>query len=722
MGNRGYKNLYKRGKAKGVDLLTIAFCTFLLLFPVDSALGGILGSFSINNLVAIACVGLLFFSSRTVTIGRKGLSAAIFIYLAFQCVTMSYSPLPLSGRNLVMVFYCVFALLMGGVEWKKREKELMIVASVLGGVCSFAIVLLDAATSSAGRTFITLGSYIDPNYFGLNFIFTTAILANSLFTCRRKILIGLLLLLDFIALLYLGTRSGLFANIAVLLTVLCLKVKNPKLYYIGIPTIIAAYCLAMFVLPEWMVKRFDLKNIFTSTGSGRTTIWKFYLKTYGDAPLFNKLFGFGRSSIYAGEEFGFHANCTHNFYLKALIEGGIFGVGFLAFLFFHILRQIKRSKNKSLYALLIGYCIGGIFLDVDDYRIAYALYAFAFIFTNDEFVFPNVAKERTWFHVKKPNFAGEEPLVSVIVPVYNVAAYVEECVRSITAQTYRNLEIILVDDGSTDGSGALCDELAKEDSRIRVLHTPNGGVARTRNVGVSAARGALLTFVDGDDALLPDCIERLAALQRETGAELTATDFYRDEKTLGNKKTERYALLSPSDVVLEMLNEKFTVSPWGKLYKRSLFDGIVFPDGFIYEDYFAIPRVAAKANKVAYLDAYLYYYRPNGQSITGVAFNPNRMQFFEIAKRMEEYVEKEFPAFTGAVKMRHTRYAVSFYRQVAASGFSDEEIEKALIRWVRKGILRYCVRADAPFTSKAYGLLVSVCPWLAKKIMRKKKA
>ncbi len=309
--------------------------------------------------------------------------------------------------------------------------------------------------------------------------------------------------------------------------------------------------------------------------------------------------------------------------------------------------------------------------------------------------------------------------VSVIVPVYNVKDYLEECVRSIAEQTYRELEIILVDDGSTDGSGALCDELCKTDERMRVIHKANGGLSSARNAAMEIAQGAFWLFVDGDDCLELHAIERLIKLHKETNADIATGDFSRVQRDLEKKKTGKVKTFAPSRAMKRMLEDRLSVSACAKLCKRELFDGLRFPEGLIYEDYAIIPKAAARANRIAYVDEYIYYYRPNASSITGVTFNPGRMQFFEVGKEMEAYLAQNFPRLRKTATMRHTKYAISFYKQIGECGFADKEIEGYLIKQIRKNIVRYLFLGRAPLLSKGYGLAIALMPKLAKKVVKK---
>ncbi len=710
------KRLYDDKNRIKIDLPFLSVCLFLLLFPIDSALGNLLGGYSINNYVAVACVALLYFSKRKINIKINGLTLTLFAYFCYQCAIMSYSPLPLTGRNLVSAFYSLFAILLGCTLWNNEEKKLMIASTLLGGLIAVLIVAYNLTQEYFIRIYVTLGSYVDPNYYALNLIFLTAILVELIFKSKYRWLFLLLLLLDFAMILFLGSRSGLLGNLAVVILLVCRRIKKWQVYAIGIPLLLAVYFLLLEILPQGLADRFHYKELLFGTGSGRTIIWKEYLIAYARAPFWNKLFGFGRGAIYAYEQLGIPVqNCTHNLYIKALIEGGVVGVAFLVFLLTGLIKHIRRSKNKALYAILLGCLVGGMFLDVDDYRIAYLLYAFCLIFANTTFDFTG---ERYFEIPRVASAQKERPTVSVIIPFYNVKGYLAQCVRSVTRQTYKNLEIILVDDGSTDGSGALCDELCKADDRIRVIHKENGGISTARNVGLDEARGDFIAFVDGDDCVCEEYVARLMQLHEETGAELAVGEFYRTQKDLEVERRGEIRLYTPQKAIKEMLSDKLYLAPWGKLYKRELFDGLRFPEGLIYEDYAVIPKVAARANKIARVNAYLYYYRPNAKSITGITFNPNRMQFFEVAKGMDEYFAQNFPRLRKRAMMRHTKYAISFYKQIGESGFEDEKIEVALRSYVKKNILRYSFFADAPLLSKGYGLAIALAPKKAKRIMK----
>lgn len=209
-----------------------------------------------------------------------------------------------------------------------------------------------------------------------------------------------------------------------------------------------------------------------------------------------------------------------------------------------------------------------------------------------------------------------EALISVIVPIYKVEKYLKRCVDSIINQTYKNLEIILVDDGSPDGCGSICDEYAEKDSRVRVIHKENGGLSDARNAGLDIAAGEYIGFVDSDDYIAPEMYEVMLGRLTETGADTAVCnclctgdmDDYREQF---NRSEAMKDCVLNRDAALEKLTEKYGwvyVTAWNKLYKKRIFDNIRFPKGKIHEDEFIIHRVIGESGKIACINQRLYYY------------------------------------------------------------------------------------------------------------------
>jgi len=202
--------------------------------------------------------------------------------------------------------------------------------------------------------------------------------------------------------------------------------------------------------------------------------------------------------------------------------------------------------------------------------------------------------------------------ISVIVPVYNIQEYLERCVHSICEQTYKNLEIILVDDGSTDGSGELCEKLAKEDDRIRVFHKKNGGSSSARNLGIREATGEYLGFIDSDDYVEPDMYELLADGIVRYGLEMS--QISRDEvDEEGNRMPDvcippkEEWLITPQEMMNELLMHRGDASFCTRLTKKTLFDELAFPEGKLNEDFYLLTHMLGRIDKLVIFPKQCYH-------------------------------------------------------------------------------------------------------------------
>lgn len=221
-------------------------------------------------------------------------------------------------------------------------------------------------------------------------------------------------------------------------------------------------------------------------------------------------------------------------------------------------------------------------------------------------------------------------LVSVIVPVYNVEHYLNRCVRSIQNQTYKNMEIILVDDGSPDKCGEMCEEFAKDDKRIRVIHKINGGLSEARNTGIDSAKGSDVVFVDSDDWIDPDMIELLKHVQGKCDADIVECSYRNIYKGRIAEETNCSAEVVVGDSVFAlegMLDWKyFKPVAWNKLYKREVLGDIRYPKGKLHEDEFTTYKYFYNASKLAYVDVSKYNYdRTREDSITGKRFHASNL-------------------------------------------------------------------------------------------------
>lgn len=240
-------------------------------------------------------------------------------------------------------------------------------------------------------------------------------------------------------------------------------------------------------------------------------------------------------------------------------------------------------------------------------------------------------------------------LISVIVPVYNVEKYIEECLESLIKQTYQNLEIILIDDGSTDASGGLCDKYAALDSRIKVIHQKNGGAANAKNNGLKIATGDYLAFADSDDYVERDAYEHMLKLLKNEKADVVQC-CYRD---LFTDKSVDHIIDGKQSFTTEEYLGRYTVDwtcglLWDKLYKRELFNNIFFEEGHIIDDEYFTYQGVMNAKKIIHDSKIVYNYRQRKSSVTGLQKNKNRMVFDKLdylVKRRNK-IASRFPNLT----------------------------------------------------------------------------
>lgn len=263
-------------------------------------------------------------------------------------------------------------------------------------------------------------------------------------------------------------------------------------------------------------------------------------------------------------------------------------------------------------------------------------------------------------------------MISVVVPVYNVEKYVAECIESIINQTYRDLEIILVDDGSTDNSGAICDKYSKEDERIRVIHKTNGGLSDARNVGIDVANGDYIAFVDSDDYIHPQMLEILLCNSNDNQADISVCSFVSVGETekcnFEEINTEEIRASNYEDNRISEIynNNLLTVVAWNKLYKRNLFKNIRYEYGKIHEDEFIIHKLLFEASKVSYIDNELYYYRTRSNSIMQNISLKSIENGYEALKQREEFfLSKELPQNVSETKALEALYITKYYRYVS---------------------------------------------------------
>lgn len=291
--------------------------------------------------------------------------------------------------------------------------------------------------------------------------------------------------------------------------------------------------------------------------------------------------------------------------------------------------------------------------------------------------------------------------ISVIVPVYNVEAYLERCVESILKQTYSNLEILLVNDGSTDKSGELCDQLALRDQRIRVIHKENGGLSAARNTGIDHASSDLIGFIDSDDYIDEDMYETLYRQLRESNADLSMCGLYDvfhqiPEKQVSEIKT--WNLSSEEAIKMVMEAKILSVTAVNKLYKKELFNHLKFEVGKIAEDAFIMIRLLDQCQKVVATNEKKYYYVHRENSITTQKFSLKFLNVIEAYEQNANIIREHYPAIADVATMRlNWAYFYVLDRLLIDSDFKDKLLEDKLINYLKQN--RVNILRDARFTN-----------------------
>lgn len=304
----------------------------------------------------------------------------------------------------------------------------------------------------------------------------------------------------------------------------------------------------------------------------------------------------------------------------------------------------------------------------------------------------------------------KEPLISVIVPVYKVEKYLNRCVESIVRQTYNNLEIILVDDGSPDFCPAMCDNWMKKDDRIKVVHKKNGGLSDARNTGMKIANGELISFVDSDDWIDKDMYQCLYETMKRDNSDIVACGVemvWEGEKSSKMLTVHYRGVLNREEAMQALIDESWIKQPvWNKLYKREIIQNILFPIGKYHEDAFWSYQVIGAAEQVSVINYVGYYYWQRDDSIMGEGYSLKRLDAIEALENRQNYLESNFPGLSTKGKcslwfacmyhgqkilrylsMREQLNAIQYIKNVLQrhpfSSISLNELEKKEKFWIR---------------------------------------
>ncbi|MBP5208269.1 MAG: glycosyltransferase family 2 protein [Clostridia bacterium] len=320
---------------------------------------------------------------------------------------------------------------------------------------------------------------------------------------------------------------------------------------------------------------------------------------------------------------------------------------------------------------------------------------------------------------------NDKYLVSVIMPVYNVAAYLSEALDSVVNQSYDNLEIIVIDDGSTDGSEKICDEYAEKDKRIRLIHQKNSGVSSTRNAALDAVTGDFVLFIDSDDAYDPDYVSTMLNAMTENDADMAICRFTIHTTTGVMKRTGTEELRPPIGKGLYNRVEAMQAFAantihaylWNKMYRKELWNDIRFPIGMLYEDIDVMYRIINLCDRICVIDNPLYLYRKRPGSITEQKTADSIKDWLTVCERMETFVEDNIPDIYTSdhlkiMKQDRLRRMIIYYDKfIPQKGEGSGEFRK----WMRKQIIELKKKVgfrNCSFVMKASYYIIWLCPWL----------
>ena len=242
----------------------------------------------------------------------------------------------------------------------------------------------------------------------------------------------------------------------------------------------------------------------------------------------------------------------------------------------------------------------------------------------------------------------KNPLVSVIVPVYNVEAWLPACLDCLRAQSYGHLDIILVDDGSTDGSGALCDAFAAEDARVTLVRQENGGLSEARNAGVRNAKGDYVLFLDSDDFMDADTVERMVGAAVGSDADVVATGFvyaYGDREEPAASAFGKDVCMDARAAVKALVSGKIPNFAWGKLIRTAVARCYAFPKGKLFEDHYWTHLILGESSRTVWMEEIGFHYRQREGSIS-YTYTPDRLQMLDGWRRRIAYLQERYPDLT----------------------------------------------------------------------------
>ena len=301
--------------------------------------------------------------------------------------------------------------------------------------------------------------------------------------------------------------------------------------------------------------------------------------------------------------------------------------------------------------------------------------------------------------------------VSIIIPIYNAENHLDKCIRSLLEQTREDIEIILVNDGSSDGSESICRSFCEKDRRVRLITQENAGVSAARNTGLDHAEGGLITFIDSDDHVEPDYIEYLSDLLEQSGSDIACCQH--EETTV----LPEACLIEGSEECLREYLASNVIFPsvWGKIYRKELFDGIRFPVGKRFEDNYILFRLLDRADSVMVGNLCKYHYLSNSESFVNEEFSLTQMQIVDAMLLQREFIAGKYPALSLYANALVVYAANRCLLKMADSGvYIKDEVRK--LKPLYKSYGKDFLKGNSSISAKRFSKVARISPKLAMRL------
>ena len=685
-------NIFPNYKEFGLKCVAFCFVFVFFMLPYDSCLGILLFLMSFRGFyhpkwfrLTFYLFWIIFAIKYIVQLVKKEkclhivplIASIVLILSCFYKYDYSGIGRLLDSIGIIATLYLTF------VNFNEISKK-KIIGYFVAGILSSAVIgvtfsfipSMHAKVFSSPNRFKALSSHTNT----LQMLCATGLACLMTLFFKKEIKSWLYGVLS-ISLLTVGfaTQSKAFLIVSVLLiiTFLIAECKKDKRKLLMAMFVLAVMFAVFLEKIQVIINRFSthsLGNVINSILSGRFEIWKNYL--FACVESFNTFcLGYGVCAMPIG---GYGA---HNSYLEMFFRHGLVGTAVIVILLISYFSKFEK-QNKSKWFNFIPLAVV-LMLAFEESMLPVLGLMYIMLFV--------VMFERVKVKKSKEKISLTEK-VSIIIPIYKVEEFLDNCVESVINQTYKNLEIILVDDGSPDNCPKICDEWAKKDKRIKVIHKANGGVSSARNMALDIISGDYVCFVDADDALNPQYVEILLKTAKQNNADLAICSWQKTQNTnlvkTHKKFNETDAQTFDKDDVFDLIYSKkvpLIMALWTKIYKKEIFNEIRFPSYIVAEDDGVLHLVLSKCKKVAFVDSKLYYYTHRGNSLTSSTFSKKKLHALEVFKDRIGFVEKNKPQFKDKAIHHYIRILILYYHYAKWANMEAE-----ILQILKQEIDEYC--------------------------------